>query len=272
MTLPSKRFITVASIALCVFPFCRNVVAQRNEAELDRRYNALAWMQNAAEYRLLCEQTYRHALSQLVSGLNDKKWSADEVQDFVGDFSEKPPAVILDCDETVLDNSAYNARNILQGQNYSTESWNQWCQEGKANAIPGALQFVKSAQALGVQVYYITNRRDVVKDATVKNLKNLGFPATHANVLTKNADRGRGDDKVTRRAMVAEKYRIVLLVGDSLSDLCSGMDGKTADQRNRIADRKSEFLGSRWIIMPNPVYGGWERALPSGGMVLDPQR
>lgn len=244
---------------------------QKIDVELDPRYNALTWMQNSAEYSLLTEQTFRLAMSQLHVGMQDRKWSADEVQVVAGGFEDKSPAVILDCDETVLDNSAYNARNILTKKPYTTDSWNDWCQEGLAEAIPGALEFVKHADAIGVKVFYITNRRDVVKDATIENLKKLGFPASESTVLTKNEELGRGDDKVSRRAMVAENYRIVLLVGDSMSDLCTGMSIDNSRKRNDVADRKTTMLGTRWIMLPNPVYGGWQRALPDAEQALKPK-
>ena len=237
----------------------------------DPRYNSLAWIQNSAEYSLSASQTYRMALAQLYVGMQDRKWSADEVQVVEGGYEDKPPAVILDCDETVLDNSAYNARNILWNKPYTTASWNAWCQERKADAIPGALEFVKRAEALGVKIFFVTNRRDVVKEATIKNLNALGFPADESTVLTKNADLGRGDDKVSRRAMVAKNHRIVLLIGDSMSDLCTGMDVPNTKRRNEIAAEKTAMLGSRWIMMPNPVYGSWQRALPTAEKALWPK-
>lgn len=235
----------------------------------DERYLALTWVQNSAEYRLLAEQTYRAALIQLAIGVKDKKWTADEVQIEKGDYEDKTPAVILDVDETVLDNSAYNARNIMEGKSYSTESWNAWCLEEKADVIPGALEFTRAARGLGVKVFFVTNRRDVVKKATINNLNALGFQATSENVLTKNADAGRGDDKVSRRAMVARDHRIVLLIGDSMSDLCSNMDAENQKDRNLAAIEKTKRFGSRWVMMPNPVYGGWQRVLPKNEKALN---
>lgn len=256
-------------LAGCYFlQLTTDLQAQQVDVEMDPRYNSVVWVQNSAEYALLARQTYRMGVSQLVMGMQDRQWSADEVQIRDGDYESKPPAVILDCDETVLDNSAYNARGIVQAESYSTESWNAWCQEKKAGAIPGALDFVKSAESLGVKVFFITNRRDVVKQATIENLNQLGFNADESNVLTKNEDMGRGDDKVSRRAHVAKEYRIVLLIGDSMSDLCSGMDVPNTNQRNEIAQGKTELLGSRWIMLPNPVYGSWQRALPKGKQAL----
>lgn len=245
---------------------------QAIDVQKDPRFDALTWVQNSAEYALMAEQTFRFALSQLLVGVQDRNWSGDEIQNFEGRFQDKPPAIILDCDETVLDNSAYNARNILEKKTYSTDSWNQWCLEGKADAIPGALEFVKRAAGLGVKVFYITNRRDVVKSATIKNLQALGFPADESTVLTKNEDLGRGDDKISRRASVAKDFRIVLLIGDSMSDLCSGMDIPNTKRRNEVASEKGKLLGSRWIMLPNPVYGSWQRALPKPNHALKPKR
>jgi acid phosphatase len=264
----------IASFAVFYFVcvsihFSASAYAQQVDVKADSRFNALAWVQNSAEYSMLAEQSYRHAMSQLTVGRQDRAWSADEVQMVEGGFEEKPAAVILDCDETVLDNSAYNARNIVTGNPYSTPSWNAWCQEGRAGAIPGALNFVVAAQGLGVKVFYITNRSDVVKEATIKNLNQLGFKADESNVLTKNAELGRGDDKVSRRAAVAKDYRIVLLIGDSMSDLCSGLDAPSTRKRNEVAAKKIAMLGSRWIMMPNPVYGGWERVIPKDETALD---
>ena len=258
-------------IAVCSMLTGTTLVAQQIDVESDRRYDALTWVQNSAEYKQLTRQTYRMALSQLSVGMQDPKWSADEVQVVEGGYEDKPPAIILDCDETVLDNSAYNARNIVLGTQYETAIWNAWCQEGQADAIPGALEFIKAAEGMGVKVFYITNRRDVVKEATIKNLKELGFPAGEASVLTKNDDKNRDGTKVTRRATVAKDYRIVLMIGDNMSDLCTGMDVPNTNRRNEIALEKIDMLGSRWIMLPNPVYGSWQRALPKAEKALHPK-
>ncbi len=210
----------------------------------------------------MTRQCYRLAQYQLNIALSDGHWSADEVQVMEGNYFGKPSAVILDLDETVLDNSAYNARNIVDQQPYDLESWNAWCAEEKATIIPGAADFIKAAVALGVKVMFVTNRRDEVKTATINNLKKFGINANDDNVLTRNDDQGRGGDKVSRRGMVAKDYRILLLIGDNLSDICSEVEIPDNKLRNETANRKADFLGTRWIILPNPVYGSWERALP----------
>ncbi|HMO14129.1 MAG TPA: HAD family acid phosphatase, partial [Pirellulaceae bacterium] len=201
----------------------------------DRRFNAVAWMQNAAEYKVMTTQIYRLAILQLDKGLDDPTWTADEEQWAAGDFHSKQPAVILDVDETVLDNSAFNARNILERQRFTEESWNAWCLEERAELVPGVKAFIDAAQARDVKVFYITNRDDIALQATINNLLRLGLPACETTVLTRNEEAGRGDDKRSRRAMVAKEHRIVLLIGDSLSDICYGMDTRDQAERQKIA-------------------------------------
>lgn len=264
----TKRMGVEFFLAILVTTAPLSTSGQTTDLLQDRRFDALTWVQNSAEYRMLTEQTFRLALHPLITALDDATITADEAQLAVNDFADKPPAIILDCDETVLDNSAYNARNILKKESYSIDTWNAWCLEEQAEAIPGSLEFVTRAKALGADIFFITNRRDAVKKSTVGNLKKLGFPATAENVLTKNKELGRGDDKISRRATVAQSHRIVMLIGDSMSDLCSGMNVTETSHRNQTANQRFQQLGSRWIMLPNPVYGGWQQALPKDEQAL----
>jgi 5'-nucleotidase (lipoprotein e(P4) family) len=264
MSFSTLRVIGILQSLILSCVIVTQVAAQDIVIHNDPRFNSVAWMQTAAEYQLLARQSYRLAQYQMNIGLSDGHWSADEVQVAEGGYFGKPAAVILDLDETVLDNSAYNARNIIEKTEYTQENWNAWCNEEKARLIPGACDFLKAANALGVKVFFITNRRDEVKAATINNLKMLGICADEHNVLTRNDAAGRGGDKLSRRAMVARGHRIILLIGDNLSDICSEMEVADHVLRSATANRKADFLGTRWIVLPNPIYGSWERALPKG--------
>ena len=112
------------------------------------------------------------------------------------------------------------------------------------------------------------NRHDDVREATLKNLRSVGISVDDANLLTKNSKQGRDGSKISRRASVSDRHRVLLLIGDNLSDLFAGMDVRNTKRRNEVAMQKEAMLGSRWIVMPNPVYGGWERALPDGAKAL----
>ena len=269
----SRATLIGATVLLLCFFATKPVRAQAPvDIKKDSRFNAVAWVQHSAEFRLMTEQTYRMALTQLYVGMQDRKWSADEIQVEQGGFENKKPAIVLDVDETVLDNSAFNARNIADNVPYTLEDWNAWCLEEKADPIPGALDFVLAAKGLGVEVFFITNRRDEVKTATINNLQRLGFPADERTVMTQNSKDNRDGRKKTRRAAVAKDHRIVLLIGDNLSDMCLDLDTRDGSERNEIARKKIDMLGSRWIVIPNPVYGQWERALPEDTKVMRTKR
>lgn len=252
----AMRYIISASVLLlCASPAWSQQATGKNDA----RYNSVLWTQNAPEYPVAVRQTYWMAKMQLAAGLANKEHSADEAQAALGDFQDKPPAIILDVDETVLDNSAYNARNIEDGDVFRAATWTAWVNESVAPSVPGAVEFIQHAQGKGVEVFLVTNRRDQHRAGTLKNLKGVGLEVPDDHLLLRNDEEGRGGDKVSRRAMVARDYRIVLLIGDNIADLCAGVAGEPTDLAMTVAAEKQEKFGDGWVMLPNPMYGGWER-------------
>ena len=215
----------------------------------DRRANALEWIQKSAEYQVATRQAYLLAKIQLDQALQQPSFSADEVQAAAGEFEALPVAIILDVDETVLDNSEYNRRRMQIGAEYDSKSWTAWGKERIAIPVPGAVEFLDYAQSKGVEVFFVTNRKDELRNATFDNLVKVGISTTQDRVLTRNSDEGRGGDKISRRAIVAEKYRIALLVGDNFADL-------TAADRDEF--KAAPQISAGWVMLPNPVYGYWE--------------
>lgn len=218
-------------------------------------------MQTAVEYEATTLQAYRLAERQLDAALGDPKWSAAIEQ--TGDVSRLPPAVVLDVDETVLDNSLFQARGVRDNTVYSDDSWNRWVVEAGAIAIPGARAFTQYATDKGVAVFFITNRMAKVEEATRANLLAQGFrlPADVDTVLTRGErPEWNTSAKGARRAHVARTYRILLLVGDDLGDFVVDASGTPADRQARTAPN-ADWWGRRWIMIPNPSYGSWERAL-----------
>lgn len=225
--------------------------------------HATLWTQTATEYRVLALQTYATATAALDDALADSSWSADVVQLRAGGFEALPPAVVLDVDETVLDNSAYQARLVRDGAAYSSETWKAWVDEAAATAVPGALDFTRAADSLGVAVIYLTNRRDDEEAATRRNLEALGFPiATDYDAVIARGERPEfaPSDKAPRRAVVAERFRIVQQIGDNLGDFLSGVD-TTVEARLALVEPYESWWGERWFVLPNPQYGSWESAL-----------
>ncbi|MFN3202855.1 MAG: 5'-nucleotidase, lipoprotein e(P4) family [Bradymonadia bacterium] len=224
---------------------------------------AVVWQQTAAEYKATAWQTYMGAKGQLDAALADKTWTAALEQ--TGDFADKPPAIVLDVDETVLDNSPFQVRAIESGVGYPT-GWIDWCKEAQAKPIPGAVEFTQYAASKGVTVFYVTNRDVSVDKATEENLKATGFPMKPAagpegidTVLTQKEKPDWGSDKTPRRAMIAEHYRIVMLFGDNLGDFVAkkGAAKGTRAERDKVITDHAERWGKQWFMLPNPMYGYW---------------
>lgn len=226
--------------------------------------DAVLWMQTSAEYEAMSRQTYAAATRLLSDALADTSWTAAlEQGPGAGDL---PPAVILDVDETVLDNSPYAARLIQRDASFTEESWAVWVNEARAQPVAGALQFVRSAREAGIEVFYVTNRLAGLEDATRRNLDAMGFPPGDAEdvYLLKNEREGWGSDKTSRRAWVAERYRVLMLGGDDLNDFTPGARGTSVEARAELVERHADMWGSRWFVFANPTYGSWVSPLLEG--------
>jgi acid phosphatase len=59
-----------------------------------------------------------------------------------------------------------------------------------------------------------------------------------------------------------------MLFGDDLNDFAFA-NGKSRDERDAIVAAHANDWGRKWFILPNPVYGSWERAASSGTTPCD---
>ena len=263
----SPRHLARAAWLLCLVAVV-GPLALPAGAQADPNLDATLWMQTSAEYRACVRQGFVLAAIQLQRALADPGWTASVEQ--TGDLSGLPPAIVLDIDETLLDNSVYEARLVRDGGTYTTASFNAWCEEAASVPLPGAVEFCREAAARGVTVFYVTSRRSVVADATRAVLARAGFPLD-GRVPTLLCREG-GEDKAEWRARIARDYRILLLVGDNAGDFAGEFREGTAGERRLAADVRADWWGTRWIIQPNPAYGDWERALYSGEKVASLDR
>jgi 5'-nucleotidase (lipoprotein e(P4) family) len=205
---------------------------------------ASLYQQRAAEYHALCLQAYNLA-----------RWRLDELSQQV---YAKPKAIITDIDETVLDNSAYAVHQALQGKDYEPSSWHEWTGKAEADTFPGALTFLKYASSKGMEIFYITNRDEQERSATLQNLQHFGFPnADNGHLQLRKNESG----KEQRRLQVLADHGVILLLGDNLSDFSSLFDKKMIEERLQATQQQLGQFGNRFIVLPNPVYGDWESAL-----------
>ena len=221
--------------------------------------DATVWVQGSAGWEAAARQTYRLARRELDRALADSSRTA--LLDPPEGYRDRPPAVLLDVDETVLNNAPYQARLVRSGREFSPESWAAWVREEAAEPVPGALAFTRAAREDGVAVFYVTNRDHRLEPATRANLRARGFPLDGAGdrLLTQGEREGWGSDKASRRAHVAGDHRVLLLVGDDLNDFVSGARA-SAEAYHRLRERHADRFGRDWFMLPNPTYGTWERA------------
>lgn len=241
-------------------------------AKVDNEYQAGAtlWMQKAGEFRALAYQAFNLGRWQLDADLDKKN-----VKKLPKPEQKKPRAIVVDIDETVLDNSPSQAWGIKNRVAFDLKDWYAWGEMRKAKAIPGSVDFLNYAVSKGVKVFYVSNRDEVQKQATIDNLKNVGFLDISAdNVLLRQKD-DKGNNistKTPRRDFVLQKYRIVMLMGDNLDDLSDVFERKSVTDRFAEVDKIKNDWGKRWIVLPNAMYGTWENAIYEYGRLTDAQK
>lgn len=231
---------------------------------------AISWTMHSAEYQATTSGIFAAAAAALPALLADEAWTAALEQDSAS-AQGKPPAIVVDVDETMLDNSQYQWELAAKGESYDEQSWDAWIQRGKARAVPGAVEYAKRARALHVAIFYVTNRtcssrgtREPCPQAaeTLANLVAAGFPKPRAQqLLLRGMRREWSGDKSARRSHVSRNYRIVQLLGDDLGDFVSAVRGASEDRRNRMIQEHRSRWGRSWFLLPNPMYGSWQAAL-----------
>ncbi|TZF81364.1 5'-nucleotidase, lipoprotein e(P4) family [Pedobacter sp. BS3] len=205
---------------------------------------AVLWQQHAGEYRALCFQAYSFARISLDGALK----ASD---------STKKNCVVVDIDETVLDNSAFQGHEIKKGISFSQKDWTEWTNLAAADTVPGALSFLNYAASRQVETFYISNRESADSLGTLKNLQQFGFPfADGRHLLLKHGT----SDKEPRRQALAAAYNILLLCGDNLSDFSNEFYRQGKDTK-ACTDKSSTWFGTKYIVLPNPMYGDWEQTI-----------
>jgi acid phosphatase len=223
--------------------------------------DAVLWMQRSVEYKATTMGAFALARLRLDQALADPKWTALIPKEQSGDYQSLPPAVILDVDETILDNSGYQAWNAIKDTTFEPKTWTSYVNTVTSLAIPGAPEFTQYAASKGVRVFYISNRTAEEEPATRKNLEKFGFPIDGVidTVLTSREKPDWTSAKGTRRAFIAKDYRVLLNLGDNFGDFVDEFRGTEAERLAVLEQHKSRW-GREWIMLPNPTYGSFESA------------
>ncbi len=222
----------------------------------DSILRAVLWMRLSGEYEALCRQVYHSALQAVRERLRTRSGT-------------KPPAVILDLDETVLDNAGYQAYLTVGGLSHSQERWQRWQRENvdKVGLVPGAKNFIEGIEKAGVRAVFITNRSAALREQTVEVLLRLGV-ATRSELSDPRAGKlfMREDtrDKENRRRAVTAQYDVLALIGDNLNDFSDDFYARSTGAPNEVKAKVEEHAqqwGTRWFVLPNPIYGYWLRSI-----------
>ncbi|MCK5823240.1 MAG: 5'-nucleotidase, lipoprotein e(P4) family [Bacteroidales bacterium] len=244
-----KKFILL-SIMFFSIVSCQNTTDETNTSTKKDPTNehllmSTVWFQNSAEMRAIYYQSYN--LAKMIVNNSVSKLDKNEKK-----------AVVLDIDETVLDNSPFQVKCIKTGQSYSTKTWKEWTSLSQAKALPGAVDFTNYAKNKGVEVFYISNRLEEELGVTMKNMKELNFPCVDsAHFLLKTTESG----KKIRRVVVKKDYNIILFIGDNLTDYSEIYEKRDENFAIDIVDKNKGDFGTKFIILPNPMYGEWEKAI-----------
>ena len=201
----------------------------------------LHWVESSAEYRALCLQTYALAeerLQRLAEGRKPGSW-----------------AVSLDADETVLWNTRYQDWLAVTGEVYTRASWEDWVLQEEAMAVPGAKAFLERIHDLGGTIAIVTNRRIAVCDATVSNLETLELPFDLILCRDEESSKESRWQRIQDGRADSDfgPLEIVMFVGDNIHDFPGWGQSRRGDPDGSFVE-----FGSRFFVLPNPLYGSWE--------------
>jgi 5'-nucleotidase (lipoprotein e(P4) family) len=240
-----KKLLVTILILGTILGSCQRTNEKKEVTEQDHLIMSVLWYQKSAEMRALYYQGFNLAKMRLNEKVKDLKL-------------ESKKAVIVDIDETMLDNSPSEGKCIETGESFNNDNWTQWSYKAVAKALPGAVEFSRYAESMGVEVFYISNRGISEFDATLANLQSEKFAyADSDHVLLKEED----SSKKSRREKVAKEYEILLLIGDNLGDFSEIFDDRSQNFGFDLVDQFEKDFGEKFIVLPNPMYGAWEKPI-----------
>ena len=234
-------------------------------SEIDNSYQsqsllAVLFKRTSAEFKANTFQVYSSAQKNIDKALEDKSWTA--ILNQSDDYHSLPPAIILDIDETVLDNSEHQVRSIKNGTSYPI-GWKEWVSEESASALPGVKDYLSYADAKGIKIFYVTNRTHDLEEYTRNNIKALGLPFdSDVDVLLMKNEKGWTSDKTSRRNLIKKDFRVIQIFGDQLDDFIPLEETATSvKSRKDLIDKYANMWGEKWFMIINPMYGEWEEAI-----------
>ncbi|MFC1610077.1 5'-nucleotidase, lipoprotein e(P4) family [Myxococcota bacterium] len=258
-----SALLAVLALLVLIGGCAHRAVGQRKQYTSPAEATALLWMRTSAEYGAICMQTFDAAWQRISSADSHEQG--------------KPPAVVMDLDETVLDSLAFQYLHARSGEPWDESKWLKWNTEHSdlISLVPGAKSFVDKLRNRGIHVAYVSNRDQSLKAPTLRVLARLGIASSENDIdLQLRADTG---SKADRRGKILEEFEVLAYLGDNLADLSEIFDKtETTSHQDRFQQlcANRQRLGKTWFVLPNPIFGAWktpfdqEREYLTGARIL----
>ena len=222
------KLTAIAAMSAFILTGC---ATQNKSAEADAQLQqqavlGLNWIQQSGEYQALSYQAY-----------NAAKVAFDHAKVKKG----KKKAVVVDLDETMLDNSPYAGWQVQNNKPFDGKDWTRWVEARQSGVVPGAVEFNNYVNTHGGKMFYVSNRKDSNEKAgTIDDMKRLGFNGVEDSAFYLKKDKS---PKAARFEEIEKQ----------------GYE----ERRDFVVQNKAKF-GKTFIVLPNPNYGGFE-----GGLAKD---
>lgn len=202
--------------------------------------NDVRWVRESNEYIALCNQVYANAINKLKDTLSPNQYSLNILHNNY--------AVVMDLDETVLDNSYYQVELYNKKEKYNPDSWDEWVLKEEAGLVPGTYEYIRFLRNNNIQIIFISNRMHKRLEETKNNMKKLGIYSSDDIYLLRI---DKADKKTIRRAEIFNStgrmkdyktFEIIQYLGDAIGDF----EFENLDR-----------FGLNQFVFPNPMYGKW---------------
>lgn len=246
---------TTSALIMLALSGCAQQKTDAQQKLNDQSVMALNWFQQSGEYQALAYQAF-----------NTAKMAFDNAQPLAG----QKKAVVVDLDETMLDNSAYSAWQVKANKPFDSKTWSQWTAARQATAVPGAVEFANYVNTHGGTIFYVSNRKTSEYAATLDNMNRLGFTGANEKTMLLSSDTSNKQARFD--SIKAAGYHVVIYIGDNLNDFGSATYHQGNEQRRAFVNQNHQHFGTQYIVLPNPLYGDWESGLAKDYNKLTPEQ
>jgi 5'-nucleotidase (lipoprotein e(P4) family) len=254
-----KKILLIILPAIIICSCCTETGKKTSKADFEKgklnEYDLAATLYNqlSGEYHALALQAFHLAKLRVEEKLSAYKHKPDSL------------AIVVDLDETILNNSAFQAQLIKDDSTYFQE-WSEYIKSIKAKAVPGALDFLKYVNEQKIRIFYITNRDSTEFESTARNLARLHFPQIDTIDFKRDynlqverviTDGKQAGNKEFRFENVRKRYVVLIQMGDNLNDFSGKFYHQTDGTRDSLVEAEDTAFGKDYIVLPNAMYGDW---------------